>query len=332
MLIYPEFAAHWASQLGCDIDSLQRLGGGINNLVYHCGHRERKWVIKGYQPNQGGKQDRMHAEVEFLEFAKQAAPGFTPELIYVDRDRRCVVMEHINGKKFPDGIKPSSAVIAEAVEFFRQLNSNSELARKVVHANAAEGFSSLSEHIDNINARIKGMTYTHLEQPFAKEAKVILEHLRAKEESVREETNESIDKALIDDTIKQNELCISPSDFGFHNAIRTTEKTIFIDFEFAGWDDPAKTILDFAYQPRIPLGTNESPLIQALDLDLRKNVVARSVYMRPIIELKWICIILTVLTPARLEQMLTMNPEEDRKSLIKKRLMAAIERLRMTSC
>ena len=36
--------------------------------------------------------------------------------------------------------------------------------------------------------------------------------------------------------------CLSPSDFGFHNALlEATGKLRFVDFEYAGWDDPAKT-------------------------------------------------------------------------------------------
>ena len=43
------------------------------------------------------------------------------------------------------------------------------------------------------------------------------------------------------------DLQISPSDFGFHNALRTNTGPVFFDFEFSGWDDPAKTIIDFFF-------------------------------------------------------------------------------------
>ena len=40
--------------------------------------------------------------------------------------------------------------------------------------------------------------------------------------------------------------CISPSDFGFHNAILGSGETVrFVDFEYAGWDDPAHLVCDF---------------------------------------------------------------------------------------
>ena len=47
--------------------------------------------------------------------------------------------------------------------------------------------------------------------------------------------------------------CVSPSDFGFHNALREPSGRLrFIDFEYAGWDDPAKLVCDFFCQPAVP--------------------------------------------------------------------------------
>ena len=40
---------------------------------------------------------------------------------------------------------------------------------------------------------------------------------------------------------------------GFHNAVvQCNSKVKFIDFEYAGWDDPAKTAADFIFQPQVP--------------------------------------------------------------------------------
>ena len=48
--------------------------------------------------------------------------------------------------------------------------------------------------------------------------------------------------------------CLSPSDFGFHNAIRRASGELcFIDFEYAGQDDPAKMACDFLCQPEVPV-------------------------------------------------------------------------------
>ena len=49
-----------------------------------------------------------------------------------------------------------------------------------------------------------------------------------------------------DRPIDPNERSLSPSDFGFHNAIRRADgRLAFVDFEYFGWDDPAKLVADF---------------------------------------------------------------------------------------
>ena len=50
---------------------------------------------------------------------------------------------------------------------------------------------------------------------------------------------------------REEELILSPSDFGFHNTLLASDGALkFFDFEYAGWDDPAKTAADFLRQPR----------------------------------------------------------------------------------
>jgi thiamine kinase-like enzyme len=54
--------------------------------------------------------------------------------------------------------------------------------------------------------------------------------------------------------LKPHERTLSPSDFGFHNALRRpTGQIVFVDFEYFGWDDPAKMISDFLLHPAMDL-------------------------------------------------------------------------------
>ena len=47
---------------------------------------------------------------------------------------------------------------------------------------------------------------------------------------------------------------LSPSDFGFHNALLDRQGNVrFFDFEYAGWDDPAKLVCDFFCQVEVPV-------------------------------------------------------------------------------
>lgn len=319
----PAFAEHWASQLGASVDSLERLRGGINNRVFRCGDGNQHWVIKGYAPAQPGQRDRMQAEVDFLRFAAQAAPGFTPALIEADPERRCVVLEHLEGEVFPEGVPPSEREVGEAVEFFRQLNAEPRLAQESIQLDAAEGFLSLREHLGNVRQRLQGMGCDHLEAALRPQAETMLQQLHTVLAHTEESTHRLIDQGMVPDAIAPEARCVSPSDFGFHNAIRTAAGIRFIDFEFAGWDDPAKATLDFNLQPRVPVAKVGSPLLAAWPLEQRQAILSRCQPLRPILRLKWLCILLAVLQPARLEQMLIVMPEEESDVLIQKRLVKA---------
>ena len=327
----PGFAVNWARQLGGSPLTLERLRGGINNRVYRCGSNNQKWVIKGYTPVKLGQRDRMQAEVEFLRFAYQAAPGFTPALIEVDLEQRCVVLEHIEGEAFPVGVPPSEAAVAEAVEFFRRLNAASqlELARESIQLGAAEGFLSLRQHLNNVHERLERMSCIHLESHLRPQAEALLRQLQRKLDYTEGWISRMIGQGMVADEIDRNLLCVSPSDFGFHNAIQTAKGIRFIDFEFSGWDDPAKAAQDFILQPRIPIAKELSPLTTALPLELRPTILRRCKAIGPILELKWACIQLAVLQPARLEEILSVAPELT-YTLIQKRLEKACYYLKLS--
>lgn len=57
-----------------------------------------------------------------------------------------------------------------------------------------------------------------------------------------------------DQPLKLDQLVLSPSDFGSHNMLKTSDgKHFFLDFEYFGWDDPAKLIADVALHPGVDL-------------------------------------------------------------------------------
>ena len=91
------------------------------------------------------------------------------------------------------------------------------------------------------------------------------------------------------------ERILSPSDFGFHNTLEHEGRLSFVDFEYAGWDDPAKLICDFLCQPELPV--NEKQGRQFMDnllnnLPSADAVIRRVDKLLPAHLLKWCCILL----------------------------------------
>lgn len=319
----PEFARYWAKELGTSEKTLVRLQGGINNRVFRCGEGPNQWVIKGYLPLEIHQRDRMQAEVDFLRYSAQIAPDLIPELIHSDPELRCVVLEYLKGKSFPEGVPPPEEAVDTAVEFFRRLNAEPVLAKRNVHMDAAEGFLSLTEHLNNVDNRLGGMECNHLPAEARPEAERLFTNLRCKFEYIREITVNRIFSGEIVDAICPDSRFVSPSDFGFHNAIQTVTGVRFFDFEFAGWDDPAKLISDFILQPHIPIHSKLSPSAFSLKTDKFSKIIARSHLLMPILRIKWLCIILSIMNPSRLERMIRNNSCINLGSLINAKLVKA---------
>jgi len=319
----PEFAKHWAKELGSSEKSLVQLQGGINNRVFRCGEAHNQWVIKGYSPLEPDQRDRMQAEVDFLRYSAEVAPNFTPKLIHSDPELRCVVLEYLEGKSFTEGVSPPEEAVDIAVEFFRRLNAEPEAAKRSIHIGAAEGFLSLTEHLNNVHLRLGCMECNHLPAEAKPEAERLLAILRSELEPISEITANQISSGEIVDAITPESLCVSPSDFGFHNAIQTPTGVRFFDFEFAGWDDPAKASVDFVLQPRVPVERFLPPLFYVLSSFETDFVPARCEVLMPILRIKWLCIILSFLQPKRLNEILNILPRAKCNRLIGDRLHLA---------
>jgi len=109
--------------------------------------------------------------------------------------------------------------------------------------------------------------------------------------------------------------CLSASDFGFHNALRRHDGGIvFLDFEYAGWDDPTRMLGDFFSQPAVPVPL--SSYVSFVERSLRalpgpEDLSTRARLMRPVYLVKWCCIVLGVFDPETLARRKFANPALD---------------------
>ena len=324
-IVYPDFALHWAKQLEASVDSLTPLRGGINNQVFSCGdrnHQSKRFVIKGYALR--GSADRMTAEVQFLRYAGLVAPNYVPSLLVEDEERRCVVLEYLDGYPYTAGISPSEQDVLQAGNFFRLLNTDQLLAKQHIKQSAAEGFLSLTEHLENVYGRLNQLSAAHLPVELRSNAKALVQQIYQQLDAVKNHTRTLIEKGLIQDQISTDVCCVSPSDFGFHNAFRTADGVKFFDFEFAGWDDPAKLMVDFMLQPRMPVASSlANSFYQSVIPFGSEKLRDRTAVLGPILRLKWLCIMLSVLRPDRLREMQAVAQGTMSENYIKQRLEEA---------
>jgi len=317
-----KFAIEWAQRLGCNTKEITELRGGINNHVYRIGGKDG-FVVKRYPTPPAGSRDRMYTEIEFLSYSNEAATGYTPELVLADTDKRCLVMRFVEGEIFEPDMKPSQNDIERAIEFVKCLNADKSKAYQNINTRAAEGFDSINEHITNIANRIMRMQCNHIRIEERGTAVRLLERLKSDYSYAWNILGGHVERKAIRNKIEAKQLCLSPGDFGFHNAIRCASGTKFIDFEFGGWDDAAKLILDFSLQPRIPVEDSLPHLAKAFPKTEQGEIIDRCNILRPIFSIKWKCIILSVLDKERLKRIIEAHPELNADELIRERLLIA---------
>lgn len=96
--------------------------------------------------------------------------------------------------------------------------------------------------------------------------------------------------------LPQTEQTLSPSDLGFHNALRGTDGRLrFVDFEYFGWDDPVKLVSDVIWHPGHRLSAEEAMQFRVLTAEIYgtgREFEARFAAFFPLFGLRWALIVL----------------------------------------
>ena len=235
-------------------------------------------------------------------------------------------MEYIPGDPYLSIVKnPTVSHLQDSASFISKLSNNISLAKSFIKFDAVDGFSSLTRHIYSIRQRFSLMSTDHIPSSYKLEAKKLLDIFELRINEVEAKVTSEIESGFISDSIMPHDRWVSPSDFGFHNAIYTSKRIMFIDFEFAGWDDPSKTVLDFWMQPRVKIPNIWISIITSLLIYHKKDhLLTRLLSASYIFELKWAAIILSVLNPLRFSQILLNSDDQDKDNLVSSRLQKAV--------
>ena len=209
-----------------------------------------------------------------------------PQPIFKDAKKQFVIMSLVEGKSLNQS--HSGAFISSFCNFFNFINSeeNRNLGRDLNVA--SEGAFDASSHI-----AISEQKFIELKKCLHVKSASMLYEVEDIVAKIEMKMNEFL---LLKETSKNKEKfyqkykCISPSDFGFHNSIIDTKGNInFVDFEYSGWDDPAKLVLDFLLHPamtnsladlRFLMSKIEIPRLNSQHLRARCDMVYKSAVLR----------------------------------------------------
>ena len=284
---------------------LSPISGGANNRVYKISRSEEceGLVLKCYYHTSEDKRDRFNSECSFYKWLWSQGIRRTPEPIAWCNEHRMALFTYIRGEKILPG-EIETNQICESLDFIRDLNASRDLPEAQSVPLGSEACFSLNEHLACVDRRIERLQKIDVNNSACKRAaKFIKKELTPAWWSIREKIRQSGSKTNLnfDTQLTHSDRCLSPSDFGFHNAIVAPDDSIyFFDFEYAGWDDPAKLMCDFFCQPEIPIGLTywEEFLDHFAGIFNDEPLLTERVQMLlPAYQIKWCCIMLNEFTP-----------------------------------
>ena len=244
-----------ASLSGKPVVALVPTHGGGNNRLFRAETSDgSKYAFKVYGNREEDPRDRMGAEVGSLKFLERYSVSAVPKTIAHDHQSGCALFEWVEGTI----VNPPSVIdVDAALRFVAELQALGGVdgTERLPLASAATlSGDAVAKQIDSRRARFEALSpddegmsdlFDFLNDDFAS---VSLAAVKAARSAYK-------DAGLnFDQELAQKQWVLSPSDFGFHNTLRQKSgRLVFIDFEYFGWDDPAKLVSDFLLHPGMTL-------------------------------------------------------------------------------
>jgi len=264
---------------------------GRNSRVWRLEDVKCQWILKQYFRNVEDLRDRLGNEFSFLRLLHNNDIDIVPEPLDCNFEKGWGLYSMLPGKLVNSVTKN---YINQAADFVVKVNNLRTIpeAQKII--SASEACFSLKEHLELVRSRIKSL------ERIDQGSKI---HIKVKELVYKKllPSFEKICKSIqikfsstLEVRLATDEKILSPSDFGFHNILVDNNKLYFLDFEYAGWDDPAKLLCDFTCQPEREISQNLSKTFSKKitgDLGLSDSLL-RSKEILPLYRLKWCCIFL----------------------------------------
>lgn len=276
--------------------SVQKMPGGYNCTLYKITDEKGDiFIAKKYRDPQDRESSRLLVEYQALSFLWKHGVRSIPEPIAMSPAHSLGVYRFIVGTKLPKGTYTRQD-ISLALDFWRQLHLLKTVPGAAVLPLAKDACFSVAQYYESIDTRLtilaglprrgEGLSlHTFLEHEFVPVYKQIQEIIAARGTDIRK-------------LLPKKHRTLSPSDFGFHNALRVARgQLVFVDFEYFGWDDPAKLVADFFLHPKMnfpyPLRKEFFDHVVAVtreDISFRERLAR--VYMLQ--SLRWVLIMLNV--------------------------------------
>ena len=281
-----------------------RLPAGGNNRVYRLDVEgaAAPLALKAYYHHPDDPRDRLGAEFAFSERAWRLGLRCLPEPLARDGAAHLGLYGFVEGRALAaEDLAPE--LVEAALRLCVEVNRGREDARALPEA--SEACFSIADHLATVERRLARLGGLDRGEPLRASALDLLtDRVEPRYATLKAGALDGLATLGIDfdRPIPAQARCLSPSDFGFHNALLRADGSVaFLDFEYAGWDDPANLVCDLFSQVAFPLpmvyyrGFADG-LAEALELTPAHR---RSFdLLLPLYRIKWICLVLQNFLPA----------------------------------
>ncbi len=282
---------------------LEPILGGANNKVFRVNLNHQKFLLKVYFQHPDDFRDRLRTEFTFSKFAWNHGIQNVPRPISSSTDVGAALYEYVDGRRLCTSDITENA-IRQAKRFYEELNRYKHTPEAHAIQDASEACFTIQDHLACVEKKVLFLCNINSNSQVDQDASSFVHEQLYKAWVDVKSFVFSCSQALafnVDKVLAQESRCISPSDFGFHNALVNREGNLwFIDFEYAGWCDPAKLISDFFCQPALPVPLKYfeefSNAVSAQSPE-PEHVLARTRLLFPVYKIKWCCILLNEFVP-----------------------------------
>ncbi len=277
---------------------------GRNSQVFRVDCESGKTLLAKFylQPTADGRS-RLTQEWTALKFMSENGISNIPRPLDFDESLHGALYSFIHGERVT---RISGQGISEIQSFLAKLKYISTREAAMEISPAAEACFSPAQLVENIQGRLTKLQALPADNDLYQRLHSFLNDDFSIQFMQRTTTAENVFAGkLWTQELDQQHRTLSPSDFGFHNAIKNESGFTFVDFEYFGWDDPVKSTADFLLHPAMDLSERQmdvffSGMEEIFAAD--ENFTARFKVYLPLLCLKWCMIILNEFIAAHMDR------------------------------
>ena len=306
--------------------SMQIKGG--NNQIHCVTVKDgRSVAVKRYFRRNSDERDRCRAEFDALELLWHNGIRNIPEPLYRHPDGLFALHAFVDGRVVAPG-KITAELVNESGDFLIRLQTLASSRKDDAGIGAgADSRTCLKDYLDILERRRTKILAGCASAPLGA---AVQGFLQKRFEPLLEYALETFNRRLttsglrLEAPLPRSDRTLSPSDFGFHNALLDRDGQLtFIDFEYFGWDDPAKMLADCFHTVAAPMSWSlKWQLLRRFSESLPDPAafVRRWELVVDLIGLEWLLIALNIADPEVMARKSFANPKLNPGEMMQSRL------------